>query len=71
MSNYKYVSKKKENTQNPTPLPSNYNLTENIINYKNAVFDWQKQLNNHNESQKGEIFTCVQPPEKPKLEDYV
>lgn len=47
-----------------------------VANYKKAYADWQVKYDSHmkakRESQEtGEAFVCVEPPTKPKFEDFI
>ena len=50
--------------------------TSAVTDYKNAYAEWQVKYNNYitakqRAQEKHHAFICVEPPEKPKLEDYL
>ena len=51
-------------------------LDSSISNYCNARADWQTKYNSHINSYRkaqetGGAFLCVEPPKKPKFEDFI
>ena len=60
-------------------VPVAYNDTSfsgNVANYKNAVADWQTRTNQYwnaknSARENGGAFLCVEPPKKPKFEDFI
>ena len=54
----------------------NQGTSIHIIDYKKAVSDWKLKTNNYwnarNSAHKnGNAFICVEPPSKPKFEDFI
>ena len=58
-------------------IDNDLNLDSSLVsNYRNAHADWQTKYNSHinsyrNAQETGGAFLCVEPPKKPKLEDFI
>ena len=59
-----------------SPLPSNDDISRCVADYKRAVSNWETKTNNYwkarnSANENGNAFICVEPPSKPKLEDFI